>query len=524
MINPHMWSRVPLNRERPSLRGVTVVVTALWWTATCACAIAADTDRWFTIEIDGVHSGWMHETQSENSEDGSFSSETNMQVTLSRGNERVEMRLGGRVIENADGEPMSVWTLEHFGDEPKETTFTFTEDAVHAEYGDQRNANDSWRRARLAKPSGEYFTPREAQEFIASRLRAGADEIQVRFLDPLSGVTPVEMQYKILERDLEHRVLGKTIHVTKWSVRQIGHEGSTSVELVDEQGRLIQGTTTFGSLELTFRLSDEPTATRRLGRLPDLMTRTFIKPDRTIRRPRNAKRMVVDLSLTSGSFPEIAESGAQTVERRSHDENGNDDDEQPEQIRVIVDVSRQEQAPEEERSDRRYLASSSYINSDSAQVRELTRQALRSHRRDSAREQAEALRTFVYRYVKHKDLGVAFAGAEEVARNRSGDCTEHAVLLAAMLRAQGIPSRVVSGLIYADRFAGERRIFGYHMWTQALIDGAWVDLDSTLARRFDATHIALQTSPLDSSSVANELSTVTSLVGRLRIRVVDVDY
>jgi hypothetical protein len=61
------------------------------------------------------------------------------------------------------------------------------------------------------------------------------------------------------------------------------------------------------------------------------------------------------------------------------------------------------------------------------------------------------------------------------------------------------------------------------MWTQALIDGAWVDLDSTLARQFDATHIALQTTPLESSSVANELSGVAASVGRLRIRVLDVD-
>ena len=100
----------------------------------------------------------------------------------------------------------------------------------------------------------------------------------------------------------------------------------------------------------------------------------------------------------------------------------------------------------------------------------------------------------------HGRLGV------EGARAAEGDCTEHATLLCAMLRADGIPARVGSGLIYADRFAGEEEIFGYHMWTQALleIDGQerWVDLDPTLpSRAFDATHIAVATSSLAAGAI-----------------------
>ena len=58
------------------------------------------------------------------------------------------------------------------------------------------------------------------------------------------------------------------------------------------------------------------------------------------------------------------------------------------------------------------------------------------------------------------------------------------VLLAAMLRAAEIPSRVAVGVIYVERFAGERDVFGYHMWTQALIDQpdpVWNPLPSELA-------------------------------------------
>jgi hypothetical protein len=100
------------------------------------------------------------------------------------------------------------------------------------------------------------------------------------------------------------------------------------------------------------------------------------------------------------------------------------------------------------------------------------------------------------------------------------------MLLAAMLRADGIPSRVACGLIYADEFAGEREIFGYHMWTQALlsIDGVptWVDLDPTLAgAAFDATHIALGVSALGDADATSSLSGLIPLLGRVTIRVVE---
>ncbi len=115
-----------------------------------------------------------------------------------------------------------------------------------------------------------------------------------------------------------------------------------------------------------------------------------------------------------------------------------------------------------------------------------------------------------------------------MARTREGDCSEHAVLLAAMLRADGIPSRVASGLLFADAFAGQQEIFGYHMWAQALleVDGrlVWVDLDGTLppAHKTDATHITLAVSDMADNEVGGGMITMVSLLGRLRITVESV--
>ncbi|MFO1239019.1 MAG: transglutaminase-like domain-containing protein [Sphingomonadaceae bacterium] len=90
--------------------------------------------------------------------------------------------------------------------------------------------------------------------------------------------------------------------------------------------------------------------------------------------------------------------------------------------------------------------------------------------------------------------GVDYDGhysARDAWKRRKGDCTEDAVLLAALARAAGIPARVASGLVYdRERFHGARDAFLPHSWTLAWIDGRWRSFDISIGT-FDATHIAL---------------------------------
>ena len=71
-----------------------------------------------------------------------------------------------------------------------------------------------------------------------------------------------------------------------------------------------------------------------------------------------------------------------------------------------------------------------------------------------------------------------------------GDCTEHAVLLAALGRARGIATRVVDGIAYVDAYAGGKHVFVPHAWVQAYVDGRWRSFDAAL-HGFDAGHVAL---------------------------------
>ena len=111
-------------------------------------------------------------------------------------------------------------------------------------------------------------------------------------------------------------------------------------------------------------------------------------------------------------------------------------------------------------------------------------------------------------------------GSASVAlRTRSGDCTEFAVLLAALARAKGIPTRVAYGLVYADRFSGKKDVFSPHAWVQVWTGTRWQSYDAGIGQ-FDATHIALSVGDGDPRDVQATFTTPADLkidkLGRVR--------
>ena len=97
-----------------------------------------------------------------------------------------------------------------------------------------------------------------------------------------------------------------------------------------------------------------------------------------------------------------------------------------------------------------------------------------------AGEAARRIEAFVADYIDNKDLSVGYASAVEVARSKQGDCSEHAVLTAALCRAVGIPAQVVTGIAYVEDWSGLQG-FGGHAWVQAFIGrktGKWIGLDA----------------------------------------------
>jgi hypothetical protein len=133
-----------------------------------------------------------------------------------------------------------------------------------------------------------------------------------------------------------------------------------------------------------------------------------------------------------------------------------------------------------------------FLQSNDEAVIALARRAV-GNTKDAAAA-AKKIEAFVGEYVEDRSLSVGYASAAEVAASRQGDCSEFAVLTAAMCRAVGIPARVVVGVAYVNDFAGHRG-FGGHAWAQAYVGGKWIGLDASFRGGgrggYDAGHIAL---------------------------------
>jgi transglutaminase-like putative cysteine protease len=132
---------------------------------------------------------------------------------------------------------------------------------------------------------------------------------------------------------------------------------------------------------------------------------------------------------------------------------------------------------------------------------------------------AVALEQFVRGAITEKNFSQAFATAAEVAQTREGDCTEHAVLLAALLRARNIPARCAMGLVYFPQADGAG--FAYHMWTEAWIEDRWIPLDGTLGRGgIGGGHLELAHSNLKGVGPYAAFLPVFRVLGQLELDVI----
>ncbi len=140
-----------------------------------------------------------------------------------------------------------------------------------------------------------------------------------------------------------------------------------------------------------------------------------------------------------------------------------------------------------------------WLQSDAPLLVSLARPVRQSKLSD--RRKMERLAAITRQALQILDFSGHYSALEAVRRGK-GDCTEDAVVLAALGRAAGIPTLVASGLVYSrEKYHGTSNVFMPHSWTLAWIDGRWQSFDISLGS-FDATHIVLTLGEGDARSVA----------------------
>jgi transglutaminase-like putative cysteine protease len=127
-----------------------------------------------------------------------------------------------------------------------------------------------------------------------------------------------------------------------------------------------------------------------------------------------------------------------------------------------------------------FTASNYFINWDNDGVKgHAAKAAANLPAAATAWEKAVAVERWVKANMKAFEFSQAMATADNVAKTLSGDCTEYAMLAAAMCRALGIPSRTALGVVYAPARDG-KPFLAYHMWFEVYAGEQWVPLDATL--------------------------------------------
>jgi transglutaminase-like putative cysteine protease len=154
---------------------------------------------------------------------------------------------------------------------------------------------------------------------------------------------------------------------------------------------------------------------------------------------------------------------------------------------------------------KRFLQPTATLQCDHPRIKELA-ERLQAGGKAPCQQVAEYT-AYVFNAIKKRN-SATFSNAVETLKAGYGDCGEHAVLLAALLRASGIPARVVLGLLYSKRQKG----YFYHAWVMCHIDD-WVFADPS-HNEFPAYANRI---PLSIDDDGTNLVAVSRVVGRISI-------
>ncbi len=337
------------------------------------------------------------------------------------------------------------------------------------------------------------------------------------------GVTPqvVETEATLMGQELLALADGSEKQLSKFELKNPSNHASTMYEWRDAQGKLYKAQSVHDGTEMVY------TAQREVRGADfdslDLVTASAVITN-AIPQPRATTEALYRIAPLTGHTVDVASNFPESTMQRIVE--ASTAGAKPSDANTLyLKVSQKEpddvSVPYPILYDRNYLQSTPYLQATDAAIERTAIDVVGPETR--AYYAARKLQQWVYRNIRTKSLSLGFASAKETLLSREGDCTEHAVLLAALARSVGIPSRVAVGLIYLPQADQNLGRFVYHMWTEVYIGGRdrgeWIPLDATNPEPVvDATHIKMLDSPLNDENDLMQLTQRASgVMGHIRI-------
>lgn len=461
-------------------------------------------DEWFTYTLDAVTAGWVREVVHRTAEH--YRTTQTVVLRVARAGQVTEMTRIATYIEKHEGTPVKISLREVEGTMSVTHEWDFTGAHVtHSvtQFGRTRSSEHP-------HPEGAWLMPKQRVRHVREQVQAGVDRISYRTVAVEFGLSPVSItEQAVGETTFEFG--DREIPVSIWEQRIAGVP-VLSVLYRMREGQRVYARTPMGFGVLEELRTDRATALQAMRGSPaELIAGMMVVPDSPIKDVGDTSRVTLRLRVREGALPELPEAGGQRILERREDS-----------IVTRFELGDPLPALDHEIDDPDYREPSAMVDFEDPVLSQLV-EATTPDEPVAKLEFAESLRAVVYEYITVKDLGVGYGTASVVARERRGDCTEHAVLLVALLRGHGIPARAATGLVYMEDPEAGMYLFGWHMWVQALIDGYWIDLEPSWPQGLPhAAYVLTSVSSLADRDDPAELTTALQLAGNLEIEVVGV--
>ncbi len=162
-----------------------------------------------------------------------------------------------------------------------------------------------------------------------------------------------------------------------------------------------------------------------------------------------------------------------------------------------------------------------FVDFNSPMIRRIVGAALKGRTELADHQAALELTQAAHSLIHPKETHHGFSRASEIANLAEGDCTERAVLLAALLRVHEIPSRLAVGLVYQP---GQRPSMEFHVWTLAYVDDRWLPLDATIGGIAPADRLTFATTNLSDGSEYDSFQPLLEEMGLFEIEIIGAQY
>jgi hypothetical protein len=459
----------------------------------------AAADLWYVIKIAGQPVGYIHE-ETKAQEQG-LNTDSKMMIVLNRLGSRVEIGFLSTTEETPEGLLRRVSYEMIASNQATKSEAVVREGAIEI-----RNESGGKTYTSTLNYTGELYGPEGIRRLTAAGLRNPGDKVTVqtyvaeasligKMIRTVLSREPIKIGTReVAALKVEEVLEGLPIKRTGW---------------LDEQGNLLRQDEPgpFGMIEVWRSEKSTALAAASGGELPQEVYQSSIVRT-NIRLPRALPIGYLKLKLIHRSpelgWPDLEIAGQKVLSKTDEE--------------VIIEIRRREALPgagfpvAKTEINRQYLEANAFIQSDDAEILQLARELVGTER--DAFRAALSLQRWVAENMKF-DLGIVFAPATEIIRDRRGTCVGFATLLATLARAAGIPSRIVMGYVYA------LGMFGGHAWAEVMIGERWVPLDAAIvnAGAADATRISLVASSLAEGLGEISLGAAQQVFGQVGIEI-----